>query len=72
MRIKDDCIDLAGDLELEADMVINLEAGFCIRGYGFHQNEQTFLLTEAGAKHIAQQDREVPVVAKGRTDLSAR
>ena len=63
LRIKDDCIDIPSDLELETGMVVNFEAGFFIRGYGAYQNEQSFVLTEAGAEHISPQNRDVPIVA---------
>ncbi len=63
LQIKDDCIDLPSDLELETGMVINLEAGFFIRGYGAYQNEQSFVLTETGGEHIAPRNRGVPIVA---------
>ena len=63
LQIKDDCIDIPSDLELETGMVINLESGVFIRGYGAYQNEQSFVLTETSPEHIAPQNREVPIVA---------
>ena len=52
LRIKDGCIDMASDLELEADMVINLEAGMFMPGVGSLQIENSFRVTSVGCREL--------------------
>jgi Xaa-Pro aminopeptidase len=61
LHIRDDCVDVASDLELEEGMVINLEAPVFLRGQGSVHCERSFVVTAAGARPLAAQDRSAPV-----------
>ena len=62
LRIRDDCVDVASDLPLEEDMVINLEVGVFMPGVGSLQNEQSFVVTPDGSRQLVPQLRARPVV----------
>ena len=52
-RLRDECIDEPADLELEAGMLINLEASlFAIRHSSVH-TEETFALGKHGSRRIS-------------------
>jgi len=61
LPIKDDCIQVSSDLALEPDMVINLEAPVFRFGSTSVHVEQTFLMTDQGARPLLPQDRSQPV-----------
>ena len=61
-RIRDDCIDVASDLTLEADMVLNLEAMISIPGVGSLHIEQSFVVTTDGNRPLVPQYRERPIL----------
>ncbi len=60
LRLRDDCIDIPADLELEPDMVVNLEAPLYLAGAASLHLEQTFRLTPQGAEPLLTQPRERP------------
>ncbi len=62
LRIKDDCVDLASDLTLEADMVLNLEAPLFMPGVGSLHIEQSYVVTPQGSRPLVEQQRRRPVV----------
>ena len=61
LRIRDECVDVSADLELEAGMVINLEASVFVPGVASVEVEITTLVTEHGARPFVPQDRSAPV-----------
>jgi len=60
-RIQDDCVDVASDLPLEVDMVLNLEAMISMPGIGSLHIEKSFLVTPSGSCPLIPQDRTRPV-----------
>jgi Xaa-Pro dipeptidase len=63
LRIRDDCVDVPADLELEPGMVINLEGTIWVPGVASVEVEVTSLVTETGARPFVHQDRTQPVRA---------
>jgi Xaa-Pro aminopeptidase len=61
--IRDDCVEVGADLQLEPDMVVNLEACVLTLGSRSVQCEQTFVVTGAGSRQLVPQDREAPLAA---------
>ncbi len=61
LRIKDGCVDVASDLPLEADMVLNLEAMVSLAGIASLHIEQSFVVTPEGSRPLVAQDRSQPV-----------
>ncbi len=51
-RIRDECIDLPGDLELEARMVVNLEAATFLPGVASLHVERSFVVGPRGAEPL--------------------
>jgi Xaa-Pro aminopeptidase len=64
--IRDGCIEVASDLPLEPNMVINLEAPVFVPGLHSVHCERTFVVTENGARPLVPQDRAAPVVGLAR------
>lgn len=64
-RIRDDCVDEPADLSLADGMVLNLEAMIFAPGAGSLHVERSFVLGADGARDLAVQEREAPVVAGG-------
>ena len=62
LRITDDCIDLASDVPIEKDMVINLECGIVQPGYGGWHCEHSFLVTDRGSELLTPQARDEPII----------
>lgn len=62
LRIKDDCVDVASDLPLEADMVLNLEAMVSLAGIASLHIEQSFVVTPDGSRPLVPQDRSGPLL----------
>jgi Xaa-Pro dipeptidase len=60
LRVRDDCVDVSADFELEAGMVLNLEAASFVAGLGATQVEVTVLVEENGARLLISQDRTRP------------
>lgn len=59
--LRDDCIDIATNLPLESDMVINLEAPmFALEGKAY-QLEQTYVVTQSGAEPITTRALSEPI-----------
>ncbi len=67
LLIKDECIELPFDLELEPGMVVNLEAPLFTLGRRSVHCEQTFVITAEGCRQLTVQDRDAPVRAAGST-----
>ena len=67
LLIRDECIELPYDLELEPGMVVNLEAPLFTLGVRSVHCEQTFVITAEGCRPLVAQDREAPVHAAGST-----
>jgi Xaa-Pro aminopeptidase len=61
LPLKDACVEVSSDLEIEPDMVINLEAPVFRFGDTSLHVEQTFLMTERGAEPLLPQERARPV-----------
>jgi Xaa-Pro dipeptidase len=61
--IRDDCVELAFDLELEPGMVVNLEAPFFTLGRRSVHCEQTFVITADGCEPLVTQPRDAPIQA---------
>ena len=61
LRIRDDCVDVASDLPLEADMVLNLEAMVSLAGIASLHIEQSFVVTPEGSRPLVPQDRSGPL-----------
>ena len=61
LRIADDCVDVSADLELEAGMVINLEASVFVPGVASVEVEITTVVTKSGARAFVPQERSTPV-----------
>ena len=51
-RIRDDCIDLPGELELEARMVVNLEAATFLPGIASLHVERSFVVGSQGTEPL--------------------
>ena len=62
LRIKDDCVDVASDLPLEPDMVLNLEAMVSLAGIASLHIEQSFVVTAEGSRPLVPQDRSGPLL----------
>ena len=62
LRIKDDCVDVASDLPLEPNMVLNLETMIFMPDVGSVHNEQTFVITLDGCAPLVEQMRDRPVI----------
>ncbi len=61
LRIRDDCVDLDSDLELEENMVFNLEAANFRAGLDSMNIEQSFIVTASGAEPLVPQSRVAPL-----------
>ena len=61
LRIADDCVDVAADLDLEPGMVINLEASVFVPGVASVEVEITTVVTANGARPFVPQERSAPV-----------
>ncbi len=64
--IRDGCVEVASDLPLEPNMVVNLEAPVFVPGLHSVHCERTFVVTEDGARPLVPQDRATPVVSLAR------
>jgi D-alanyl-D-alanine dipeptidase len=62
--IRDGLVDVSADLELEPGMVVNLEAPVLAPGAWSVHCERSFVITEAGSRPLADQDRERPLVLR--------
>jgi Xaa-Pro dipeptidase len=62
--IRDECIELPYDLELEPGMVVNLEAPLFTLGRRSVHCEQSFVITADGCEPLVPQHRQVPVRAE--------
>jgi Xaa-Pro aminopeptidase len=58
LRIRDDCIDVSSDLEIERDMVVNLEAPVSVPGFGSLLIERSLLVCSDGGRSLL--DQRVP------------
>ena len=61
LRIRDDGVDVASDLPLEAAMVVSLEAGMFLPGVGSLQVERGFVATPHGSRPLVEQDRSAMI-----------
>lgn len=61
-RIHDDCVNVASDLLLETNMVLNLEAMISMPGVGSLHIEKSFVVTPDGSRPLIPQDRTRPVL----------
>ena len=64
-RLRDDCVDVSADLELEAGMVVNLEASLFGLGDTSLHMEETYLITENGAEALTRSEIGPDGVADG-------
>lgn len=64
-RLRDDCLDIPADLELEQGMVINLETHSFRAGSWSIAVEQSFVVGSGGARPLVDQDRSAPLVVTG-------
>ncbi|MCY3902425.1 MAG: Xaa-Pro peptidase family protein [Caldilineaceae bacterium] len=62
LRIKDERVDVASDLPLEPDMVLNLEAMVSLAGIASLHIEQSFVITPGGSRPLVPQDRSGPLI----------
>lgn len=62
LRIRDDCVDEAADLELEAGMVVNLEASTFIPGMASLHVERSFVIADDGSVPLITQERDRPLL----------
>ena len=62
LRIKDERVDVASDLPLEPDMVLNLEAMVSLAGIASLHIEQSFVVTPEGSRPLVPQDRSGPLI----------
>jgi Xaa-Pro aminopeptidase len=65
LRIRDDCVDVASDLLLETDMVLNLEVPIFMPGVASMHIEQSFVVTAGGGELLVPQDRARPFFPTG-------
>ena len=68
-RLRDECVDVSADLELQAGMVVNLEASLFGLGDASLHMEETYLVTENGAEALAQSEIGADGVADGRRSI---
>jgi len=61
LRLRDDCINVAADLLLEAGMVFNLECAIFMPGVGTTHIERSFVVTPDGCRPLTPQDRSAPI-----------
>jgi Xaa-Pro aminopeptidase len=59
--IRDDCLEVSSDLQLEKGMVFNLEAPLFVLGRGAVHTERSFVVTAGGAEPLVAQERGAPV-----------
>ena len=64
LRIKDGCVDVASNLPLEADMVLNLEAMVSLADIASLHIEKSFVVMPDGSRPLVPQDRSQPVQPK--------
>jgi len=62
LRIKDERVDVASDLPLEPDMVLNLEAMVSLAGIASLHIDQSFVVTPEGSRPLVPQDRSGPLI----------
>ncbi len=64
-RLRDECVDVAADLEIQAGMVVNLEASLFGLGDASLHIEDTYLITEGGAETLVQSETQAGGAAAG-------
>jgi Xaa-Pro dipeptidase len=64
LRVSDDCIDVASDMPLEENMVLNLEASMFLPGVGSLQMERSLVVTADGCRDLVPQDRSRPFIPR--------
>lgn len=62
LRVSDDCVDVASDMPLEENMVLNLEASMFLPGVGSLQMERSLAITADGCRDLVPQDRSQPFI----------
>ena len=62
LRVSDDCVDVASDMPLEENMVLNLEASMFLPGVGSLQMERSLAVTADGCRDLVPQDRSCPFI----------
>jgi Xaa-Pro aminopeptidase len=68
-RLRDECVDVSADLELQAGMVVNLEASLFGLGDASLHMEETYLVTENGAEALARSEIDADGLADGRRSI---
>jgi Xaa-Pro aminopeptidase len=68
-RLRDECIDMPADLQLQAGMVVNLEASLFGLGDASLHMEETYLVTENGAEALARSEADIGGIADGRRSI---
>ena len=71
-RIRDDCVNLPGDLELEARMVVNLEAATFLPGVASLHVERSFVVGPRGAEPLLAEPLDRLLVLKRARRSSPR
>ena len=71
-RIRDDCVNLPGDLELEARMVVNLEAATFLPGVASLHVERSFVVGPRGAEPLLAEPLDRLLVLKRAQRSSPR
>ncbi len=64
LRVSDDCVDVASDMPLEENMVLNLEASMFLPGVGSLQMERSLAITPDGCRDLVPQDRSRPFIPR--------
>ena len=64
LRVSDDCVDVASDMPLEENMVLNLEASMFLPGVGSLQMERSLVITPDGCRDLVPQDRSRPFIPR--------
>ena len=64
LRVSDDCVDVASDMPLEENMVLNLEASMFLPGVGSLQMERSLAVTADGCRDLVPQDRSRPFIPR--------
>jgi Xaa-Pro dipeptidase len=63
LRIRDGCVDVPSDLQLEEGMVVNLEVPVFTLGRGSTHCERSFVVTAEGCRPLSEQRRGLPAGA---------
>ena len=68
-RLRDECVDVAADFELQAGMVVNLEASLFGLGDASLHIEHTYLITENGAEALVHSEIDAGMRGGGQRPI---